>query len=604
MESPRRSVNRQLKFAVVVLACFFLLVDHGLAQNARDDRPPIPSDGELTGHAPVDALVGKLDEQIVRNASSAQSDTVMQTAIDLLLALPTAPPIREKLSVVILEHFADRAREAAATGRVGEASQFAKLSTTLKDLLLKTPAPEPLGPSTGPSARTSSATPSDPAGRARRQASPSTVTPPSNGRVSDDPKQDAHPGQPMASIAVSGQGASTTAKQIDKLDRHIADDPYSPGQTEAVSEIVADLLTRLPTASPSESKLLVGLPSHLAERARQAEADGHPETATRFTVVSEITGDLLSTLNDAVAPQTPHQQSADATGASETANGPELATTAPPAPQHDERPPQTVLPLNAPAGQQAAINRLIAKLDKQSTGEASTLAQNEGIARTLTDILAWLRSAPASDSRQLQAVASHLSDRDRGPKINGQDDIANSSAAVADLPQDLRSSATKRDDTASHFLPLDLKSNAKPTMAANENAATGSGVANVGLPAPVQPNPGPPAPSPLTFAKGEMPANAGGNRSSGASHRETGTDAAASNGTMIISADRRLGPQKRATVAAVKVPGAGVSRAKKATSTAAAVDAQCRAITLKFAIGEEPSDAERDYLRHGCHQHG
>jgi hypothetical protein len=34
------------------------------------------------------------------------------------------------------------------------------------------------------------------------------------------------------------------------------------------------------------------------------------------------------------------------------------------------------------------------------------------------------------------------------------------------------------------------------------------------------------------------------------------------------------------------------------------VDPQCRAIALKFEIGEEPSDAERSYLQHGCRQHG
>ena len=39
---------------------------------------------------------------------------------------------------------------------------------------------------------------------------------------------------------------------------------------------------------------------------------------------------------------------------------------------------------------------------------------------------------------------------------------------------------------------------------------------------------------------------------------------------------------------------------KVATSTANTLDPQCRAIVLKFQIGKEPSDAERNLLRHGC----
>ncbi len=44
---------------------------------------------------------------------------------------------------------------------------------------------------------------------------------------------------------------------------------------------------------------------------------------------------------------------------------------------------------------------------------------------------------------------------------------------------------------------------------------------------------------------------------------------------------------------------------RKARTPAAvsATNSRCRAITLKIAIGEQPSDAERSYLRDGC-QHG
>jgi hypothetical protein len=49
--------------------------------------------------------------------------------------------------------------------------------------------------------------------------------------------------------------------------------------------------------------------------------------------------------------------------------------------------------------------------------------------------------------------------------------------------------------------------------------------------------------------------------------------------------------------------GGHAVRKPRSPAAVSAANSRCRAITLKIEIGEQPSDAERSYLRDGC-QHG
>jgi hypothetical protein len=85
-----------------------------------------------------------------------------------------------------------------------------------------------------------------------------------------------------------------------------------------------------------------------------------------------------------------------------------------------------------------------------------------------------------------------------------------------------------------------------------------------------------------------------------------GTDARSPSGELLTSPKPSVSARGGTKIATGPPPPrlAAPASTKVATSTVNTLDPRCRAIVLKFQIGEEPSDAERNLLRHGCRQHG
>ena len=507
-----------------------------------------PTEPRQQGASPIVTLLAKLDKQIAADPATL-TETVGETIADLLALLPNAMPSDAQLVLALPVHCAARAREAQAGGRFDEAYRFVAVGDIVGNL----------------------ANVKAPNDRANSQDPQWLETKPA-ATESRSPSIEAAP------VLLPGDRASKDA----------------PVGTTVIggTQNGAMMSPPSPEASPSQAQ------AAFAGR----KADSRPITAF----------------------------------ANVPANGGERRQAAPPA---------TPQPQGAPS-----LVALLAKLDKLIATYPPGAAQDRKVAETIEDILTALRDAPPSDTRLMLAMPVHFSNRAQEAEAGGRHDEANRFAILAGLLEDLFKGVTLQDattqqpkaerpavavnaspsiapaanplnplgddrvsDTQVH--PASTTSPAGPALTLGIPSAEIAGHADdrsgvaVG-PTPVAANLAPPR----AAEESSDPAKNGPAKSDGMKPPENlrvtlremampaGADTRQPLGTLLISPDR---PSAVAKGTAAPPPRVAAPSARKvATSTAHAVDPQCRAIALKFEIGEEPSDAERSYLQHGCRQHG
>jgi hypothetical protein len=94
---------------------------------------------------------------------------------------------------------------------------------------------------------------------------------------------------PSAHVATEQQRGEIVVL-LDRLEREIAEDHLLMPPHDNVDDTVKAIVVLLPGAPASEVKMVLEMPRHLEQRAREAEAVGHHEEARRFAML----GDALS----------------------------------------------------------------------------------------------------------------------------------------------------------------------------------------------------------------------------------------------------------------------------------------------------------------------
>jgi hypothetical protein len=290
---------------------------------------------------------------------------------------------------------------------------------------------------------------------------------------------------------------------------------------------------------------------------------------------------------------------------------------------------RAVAPATAQPQGAASVVALLANLDKQIATDPPGKEQDDKVAETVANILTILRDASPFDTRLIRAMPVHFLNRAHQADAGGRHDEANRFAMLAGLLEDLFNGPTLQHATTQQT-PQQPKAE-RSTVVASANlsiAATPdqpsaelAGRAHDRSGVAVEPKPSTAKLAPPRTM--EEPSNPAKNRPAESDGRKppqtpelrlalrdmpSGADARPPLGEILISPERVVSPRavaKMATAPAAPPPRVAVPASTRgAKSTANAVDPRCRAIVLKFEIGEEPSDAERTYLRHGCRQHG
>jgi hypothetical protein len=623
----------------------------------------------------IPSLLEKLEHQVTeaREATLDESDVMA----DILLSLPDATPSEAKMAWATPAHFKRRALEAQAAGRGDEASRFTALAGVFAELLDGWASNSPVR-SLEPSAAAAPDVAVEPAAQPVEPADVPAAASADQDRIGLPPKPT--PGEPRPPMAVSALLA--------ELEQQLAE---AHGTTIDQSDLVADILLRLPTATRSEAELVSATPSHFADRAREAKAAGRDDEASRFSMLADVLQGLIhgDSQNDAGEQQTPRpataeqpvvaakQNPADAgpreagrdlasinsvshgytkveadrmtppasaavAGRSPTAvsarddhsditsldaAGAGLHTTQPKVPidaatAADERQWSNLV---APAGERLkpaeSITSLLTKLEqKVAETDQATLDEFD----TIADILLSMPNAPPSDAKLILATPSRFVERARMAKAAGRDGEASRFGTMADVLAGLMEKSSgdavgpsrpARSDPGVLSATASYDTTTAPATIPGDQDRIRNGDALTRM--PVGPNPTAANPPPVASKSPPVKLAASistPNTTAKASPSRDGLKIARLTGDAERSvADTPIqpgpGPHSRALPGMAPAPSVVATRlaapnAIGLETTTNSMDPQCRAIQLKFGLGEEPSDAERSYLRHGCRPHG
>lgn len=732
----------------------------GEAQSSEAQNSKLPALTMARGHgsASIATLLARLEQLIAADdQAAAQKTDQADTIADILLLLPSAPPSDVKLLLSTPLRFANRAHEAEVAGREDEAGRFAALADVLGGLLRgKTPPDKAksrtdLQPGTEPPHDTArgnwppmvapAAGDADNArnpldGDAFARVAPKTP-PPSPGVVRNEPAtefsgplSDNLPGsapadtmsayarnsQPSVPRMVRSQHSASITALLAKLEQQIVADYQATPENNDEADTIADVLLLLPNATPADTKLVLSTPSHLANRAREADAAGRHDEASRFASLADVLESLIGgkTSDDPVGPRTaeppplatqerdPAVATAtvpdDPDGLDQASHGDTLARAAPTtlplgpaatpnlpyvelagrtsdsppdAAQADgvaSNPRESQPPVPAPARPpgSASINALLTTLEQQiAANHEATIEESD----TIADILLLLPNAPPDDAKLVLATPAHFANRAREAQAAGRGDEAIRFAALADVlggllrgdtpteaggsqaprqPEVERPTETARGSAAIATAPVTGDRDSV------DHGAVGDAVAPAAS-APVA-SPLPPLDPPAT--RYQPPAELAGRTNNSypgmtvepgiaaephfttaipppnSARRDPPMNLAATPLPPTEPAKPPPAPVARLTDSDVKLSLSGILSApvlaarlrplpkapvtpvvsrprvssppstKFTAATANVVDSQCRAILLKFSLGEEPSDAERSYLRNGCRPRG
>jgi len=533
------------------------------------------------GTPSVLALLAKLEQQItVDYAGPLPSDDQADTIADILLLLPSAPPADAKQVLSTPARLAKRAREAAAAGRYEQASRFAALSDVLEGLLGSNTSGDRAMPkaSRQPGEEPSPAAPlGDPvvalAGE-RDDANfidhPLTsrtrdgVAVPMSGPVelgnqlpvgepagrSNDDRSDVGqmavaeaPGrQEPVFVAAQPMGSASAAALLAKLEQQITSDLHA---TLDESDTIADILLLLPNAPPADANLVLNAPARFANRAREAESAGRHDEADRFATLADVLDGLLhGRAPDERAETRPHPDVLLSAAA--------LANPAVPAPP---------MPGTADSVARAPSDAL-AMVTAGPVAQASIVSTST-IAPTLD-----VPGLDASEGATAPSLSTRVTTRTTAEPVGRESDSRPGAAIQAGAEVRLPPTDANVPDVSRRIPPA--KQAASPFLPQTETARP------------------PPVPERLRVARltdSDANANFSGTVSSSESTARRRT-----------SAKAPTAPAERAS----RVAGPPATTISTATTTTG--DPQCRAILQKFSLGEDPSDAERSYLRNGCHR--
>jgi hypothetical protein len=465
------------------------------------------------------------------------------TIVNILTLLPNAPLSDAKLVLTMPSQFAKRAREAAAAGRLAEANRFAALGDVLGELVN---------------------------GMAPKDAGPQTP-----------PKAEPPPARASGSLSIA---AAPVLSPSDLANVEHA--PIGNGHAKDAST----------TSPPSWAAKQSQPPAELAGRASNSHPDAAPANA--------VAGDALN-----------------------------------------NRPP-------APATGSVSIAALLTKLEKQTAEDHLVTAKEiDGEIGTIVDILALLLNASSSDAQLVLTMPSQFAKRAGEAVAAGRYDEANRFAALGDVLGELLSRMAPKGAGQRAAPSSEPSIAAAPVLvlgdlASVDHAATGNAHAqDASMTSP--PNPAaflsqpPPVlaerasdshpkmavrpdgvaamPPPLKPAESSPPLKLTTNR---LAPSDTAKPSPARNLRTALreAPPATTGSNAKSPFAGILNPAESAARPRMvpkapalpavppptnpATAMANGLDPQCRAIVLKFEIGEEASDAERSYLRHGCRPRG
>jgi hypothetical protein len=493
---------RGLTCPIGVFACLLLAVPaETVAGDALSGEARTLSTAPPRGIASIPALVARLEWLIATNyQATAGKDDQAGTIADMLLLLPNAPPPDAKLVLEIPTRFAARAREAEAAGRDDEAARFAALADVLGDLLSGKASngaagPQPAAPSFALGGPTTAPAPVPPSTDGLNLTSrpgaqvglaPSTSPPVATPSMPNDSGAAAGAERNEALQAtIRPHGLPRVAALLAKLEQQIASDYEGPLASDDQADTIADILLLLPSAPPSDAKLVLATPAHLANRARDAEAAGRHNQASRFAALADVLEGLLggnTGPSDAAVQETPRQPGVEsppavtwgnpaiatapvtggADGVHYASNGnptvgvaalmspPEptdIGSQLPPAglasPSNDDRSgaAEATVAVDAPNRQppdhsaversgSGSVGTLLAKLEQQIASDPRpTLGESD----TIADVLLLLPSASPGDAKLALDAPAHFADRAREAENAGRHDEAGRFATLADV---------------------------------------------------------------------------------------------------------------------------------------------------------------------------
>ena len=249
--------------------------------------------------------------------------------------------------------------------------------------------------------------------------------------------------------------------------------------------------------------------------------------------------------------------------------------------------------------QRGAMDVLLNRLEKEIAEDHLLAPPGDNVDATIEAIIALLPSAPASDFEMVLNMPEHLRQRAREAEAAGHHDEAKRFAVLGDSLRGttLREGAGDQPEPMPEPRQPGTAAGATPATANQSSSNVGdsslqlnlSTLGGAGKPLPV--------PDGLLASRKEAPTPTGGGSAQPSVSGIVVYPDRAARGRAVGRAAAMLASPMRRTASPSAVPPPPSKAAISATNS------RCRAITLKFAIGEEPSEAERNYLRDGC-QHG
>ncbi len=581
------------------------ILDSRAANNTSDFPAPPVTESSDTSAATRARSIAELLEKLEQHVTQAREATLDESDMiaDILLSLPEAPPSEAKLAWSTPAHFRQRALEAEAAGRGEEAARFATLADAFANLLNGRTPNDPVDPLRSPPGTGVSKV--APAGEFLEPAGVPAAAMTDNLGLPPKPAV----GRPRPAMPLSAL--------LSELEQQLTD---APRTTIDESDLIADILLRLPNATRSEAELVSAIPAHFADRAREAKAAGRDNEAGRFVMLADVLQGLIpgNTQYDAGAQQKP-QPARPAPPVVATKDNPAEA----------EPPEAASAPIIEASGAEArpqrpgSVTSLLTKLEQKiAETDQATLDESD----TIADILLSMPNAPPADAKLILATPSRLIERARMARAAGRNGEASRFGAVADVFASLMEN------------PSDGATAPSPPARSDPGAASATGshdLANAATPAPgdrarltspwngdapartaVSPEPAAAIPAPAgsrTLPPMDLTASIVAPGSTAKASRApdrlqvarlTGGDV----GSSMASTPVKPGPGARAQPSPGASPALVAPRLASPTptnsTTTSSVDPQCRAIQLKFGLGEEPTDAERSYLRRGCRPRG
>lgn len=403
---------------------------------------------------------------------------------------------------------------------------------------------------------------------------------------------------PLATTATVPPPAPGIADLLATVEQQIAEPSSSD---DNVLDTFLSIIGRLPDASMADLQAVRDIPSRFAQRASAAEAAGQHEEAQRFLLWAGLLAtplDAATSQSDQVAHNTleagtAHEASrGQNAGTSGSGSAPSVAEPSlmvaspeppgPPGTMHSDADARsddadmrsrgsTLMPETGAAVPSAVVPGRIADLlataEQQITDGRLFLPPNDSAADTFASIITLLPDASMTDLHTMHDLPSRFAQRARAAEAAGRHEEAQRFLLWAGFLATPPDAATSQSDQMVHNAPK-----------ADIVTPPSHGV----------------LPRVEVVLRPMAPPHKAAGRAGSAREAESGRGGQTAGTGMRQPSPSGVPPAVRLS----PVPSIPIKRA-----VARAADEHCRAIVLKVQLGEEPSNADRAYLRQGC-QHG